>query len=66
MTKERLCDTDTRRASSSRGAVESVIDISKGDNQTTWEESVERSLHRVSRWESPTKQEEAAIQKKQA
>jgi len=61
MTKQRLCENEVgRRASSSRGAVESVIDISKADNKTTWEESVEKSLHRVSRWESPSPEREAA------
>jgi hypothetical protein len=48
------CETSHRKlVSSSRGAVESAIDISKGDRSTTWEEAVDKSLHRVTRWESP-------------
>jgi hypothetical protein len=43
----------SKLVSSSRGAVETAIDISKGDRSTTWEEAVDKSLHRVTRWESP-------------
>jgi hypothetical protein len=48
------CETNpSKLVSSSRGAVEAAIDISKGDRSTTWEEAVDKSLHRVTRWESP-------------
>jgi len=48
------CETShSKGVSSSRGAVETAIDISKGDRSTTWEEAVDKSLHRITRWESP-------------
>lgn len=50
MNKE-LCQ-ESKRTSSSRGAVEAAIDTSKGDRHATWEESVSKSLRRVHRWDT--------------
>ena len=63
MNKEKVCEVDSKRSTNSRGAVESAIDISKGDQKVTWEESVQNSLNRVSRWES-YENETAATQRK--
>lgn len=42
--------------SSTRDAVESSIELSKGDRFTTWEESAHKSLTKVARWEDAKKQ----------
>jgi hypothetical protein len=41
--------------SGTRDAVESAIDLSKGDRSITWEESAANNLARINRWESPKK-----------
>ena len=44
-----------------RDAVESSIDSSKNDKQTTWEQSANRRLNKIARWDDTKKQAAAAF-----
>ncbi len=45
-TANSLCET-----TSTRGAVESAIELSKGDRLVTWEESVKKLLNSIAQWD---------------
>lgn len=42
-----------------RDAVESAIDFSKGNKFATWEESVDKNLSKITKWEEQPKRESA-------
>lgn len=50
----------TGTGTGTRDAVESSIDASKNDKQSTWEQSANRRLANISRWETKTKHTVAA------
>jgi len=51
MRKKVRCEESLPRRTSSRGAVERAIDISKGDRSTTWEDAIGRTQGPLSRWD---------------
>jgi hypothetical protein len=48
---ERVTTADTPAGAGTRDAVESSIDVLKGDKFTSWEEAARGSLGRINRWE---------------
>jgi len=55
--KKKLLNT---LATSTRDAVESSIDLSKGDKSITWEEIANKRLTKIARWESKKNQSAAS------
>ena len=53
---EKSTNTETPVSSGTRDAVESSIEISKGDRSITWEESASRNLTKITRWEDAKNQ----------
>ena len=51
--KKKLLKTLT---TSTRDAVESSIDLSKGDKSITWEEAANKKLTKITQWESKKSQ----------